>query len=44
MILVKENSIENVVNILNEKYYKPNNLEDGTTVCIPVKGSGLINY
>jgi len=42
MILVKEDSVNEVIKVLNEKYYVPNNLEDGITICIPVKGSGVI--
>lgn len=42
MILVKEKVIDKVISVLDEKYYKPNKLPNGITICIPVKGSGLI--
>ena len=44
MILVRDTAIDEVIETLNEKYYRPNGLDNGTTVCIPVKGSGLIKF
>ncbi|MDD4296930.1 MAG: hypothetical protein PHC69_08225, partial [Ruminiclostridium sp.] len=43
MILAKDEAVEKVVSILRKNYYEPGNLDDGITICIPVKGSGLIN-
>jgi N-acetylgalactosamine kinase len=42
MILAKDEAVDEVVSTLMDSYYKPGNLGDGITICIPVKGSGLI--
>jgi N-acetylgalactosamine kinase len=42
MILAKDEAVDEVVSTLMESYYIPGNLGDGITICISVKGSGLI--
>ena len=42
MILVKEDAVENVIETLEGEYYQPRGLENGITVCVPVKGSGVL--
>ena len=43
MILVEDEAVDTVIEVLSEKYYISNNLDNGTSVCIPVNGSGLLN-
>jgi N-acetylgalactosamine kinase len=43
MILVKEDAVENVIETLEREYYQPRGLENGITVCVPVKGSGVLS-
>ena len=42
MILVKENAVDKVIETLEQEYYQPRGLENGITVCVPVKGSGVL--
>ena len=43
MILAKDEAVEKIVSTLKNCYYEPGNFDDGITISIPVKGSGLIN-
>lgn len=43
MILVRDEAVQDVIKHLMDTYYGPRNLENGITVCIPVKGSGIIS-
>ncbi|MFP4443148.1 MAG: sugar phosphate nucleotidyltransferase [Spirochaetia bacterium] len=42
MVLVREESVEKLTAELNRKYYEPRGLDSGITVCIPVKGSMVL--
>ena len=42
MILVKEDAVDKVIETLEQEYYRPRGLENGITVCVPVKGSGVL--
>jgi N-acetylgalactosamine kinase len=43
MILVKEDTVDEVIETLEKEYYQPRKLENGITVCVPVKGSGILD-
>lgn len=43
MILAKDEAVDTVTDTLLTEYYQPNNLDNGITVCVPVKGSGIIS-
>jgi len=43
MVLVHRDSVEALQQTLAEKYYYPRRLEPDITVCVPVKGSGLLD-
>ncbi|NLY18963.1 MAG: NTP transferase domain-containing protein [Clostridiaceae bacterium] len=42
MILAKDEAVEKIVSTLKKCYYEPGDFDDGITISIPVKGSGLI--
>lgn len=39
MILVREEAVDDLISVLNKEYYQPMDLDPGTLVCVPVKGS-----
>jgi N-acetylgalactosamine kinase len=42
MILVEDRAVNTLVSTLQDAYYSPRRLEPGMTVCVPVKGSGIL--
>ena len=42
MIMVENGAVENLLKKLKIEYYAPHGLDNGLSVCIPVKGSGLL--
>jgi len=42
MVLVKENAVDLLISELEKRYYEPKGLNTAITVCIPVKGSSVI--
>jgi N-acetylgalactosamine kinase len=42
MIMVEKEAVENLLKKLKREYYAPHGLDNGLSVCIPVKGSGLL--
>ena len=41
LVVAHKNSIQSLILRLNEDYYSPNGLSDGTLVCTSVAGAGL---
>ncbi len=42
MIMVRDDAVDNLMNTLKATYFIPKGLDDDISVCVPVKGSGLI--
>ena len=42
IILARKENVESLIDLLNEKYYKPRNLECGVQVCKPSAGSRVV--
>ena len=42
LVIVKEDAVEDLLQVLRSEYYEPRGLADGTIVCASVEGAGLL--
>ena len=42
VVLVKENSAEDVLTELNQKYYTRNNIPFDAHICVPISGASIV--